>query len=84
MKPALASSPPKMIMGRAPNLSTNRPTIGPAKLPSARTRLNIKEVWVLFSPRSRLIGPKNIALLWEKIPPDNTPNTKVAPNTHHP
>lgn len=44
MKPKLASSPPKMIMGREPNLSTNRPTMGPAMLPSARTRLKINEV----------------------------------------
>jgi hypothetical protein len=33
-----------MIMGFEPNLSTNRPTMGPAMLPSARTRLKINEV----------------------------------------
>ena len=37
-----------MIKGRAPNRSTNRPTMGPAKLPSALARLNIKAVWVLL------------------------------------
>jgi hypothetical protein len=58
--------------------------MGPAKLPSALTRLKIKEVWALFSPRSLLMGPKKMALLWEKIPPDSKPNKKVAPSTHQP
>jgi len=84
MKPKLARSPPAMIKGRAPKRSTSRPTMGPAKLPSALARLNIKAVWVLLSPRSRLMGPKKMPLLWEKMPPDSTPRTKVAASTHQP
>ena len=84
MNPELASNPPKIIMGRDPNRSTKRPTIGPATLPSARTRLKIKAVWALFKPKSLLMGPKKIPLLLEKIPPDNVPNRKVEVNTHHP
>ncbi len=53
-------------------------------LPSALTKLKIKEVCALFRPISRWMGPKKMALLLENIPPDNVPNKNVAVNTRHP
>ena len=47
-------------------------------------RLKINEVWALLSPRSRLMGPKKMALLWEKMPPERTPRINVADSTHQP
>ena len=75
---------PAIIMGRAPNRPTNLPTIGPAMLPSALAKLNIREVWALLRPRSCLMGPKKTPLLWANIPPDRVPNRKVDASTHQP
>ncbi len=58
--------------------------MGPAILPSALAKLKINEVWALFNPRSRCMGPKNIPLLLPNIPPDNVPKTKVEASTHQP
>ena len=39
-----AVSPPKKIMGREPNLSTSQPTSGAPRPPSARARLNTRDI----------------------------------------
>ena len=44
ISPMPAVNPPKRIIGREPNLSTSQPTRGAPKPPSARARLNTKDI----------------------------------------
>ena len=84
MNPAQAASPPNRIMGLAPKRSTILPNTGPVTEPSARINEKIREVWVLLSLRSFLMGPKNTPMLWEKMPAEKTAMKTPAASVHQP